>query len=274
MSAGLSQLQATTCGPLAAPPGLELFFIIDQRRSPDARARLAATGDLERIEYLFASTDYPQFLKEGPLWLSAKADTELASLAASLCLENRAGISILATDEASALAHARWLLVVNDHAGGQSLATYWLPELWATLALTGPDALFGSWLEVYSPVPRHLLECQEPWYRWSAPANAPYQQMHYSLADGIEPVHDTLRRLYWLEGRHTHFHNPLPGQLLIWLDNLALLEAYGITQGRHLTAVTPLAQHTHLRERADVMDILASRDKVYIKVERLAALAD
>lgn len=257
-----------------------LYFIIDQKRQPDALVRLYSCGEALTPVLLLDATEYTHLSASGPLWFGASPGSALSLLGAQLCLERQAGIMLRADDDAQALAHARWLMKVNDGSGGQSLATYYLPSFWAALAMTVGEAaapyLMGPWRSVYSPAPSYLESSNEQWLSWprERPDALPTPERGYfSLPKALMPTYRTLRWVYWLDEVQPAFDRITAAQLSPLLDNLELLVGQGIYEGRHLLQLSELITSTGLAEKANIMAILQSREEAFMKVEHLKALS-
>lgn len=257
-----------------------LYFIIDQSRQPNALARLYGLGEELTPALLLDDTEYTALAASGPLWFGAPQGSALAQLGGQLCQERQAGIMLRADDSAQALAHARWMMKVNDGSGGQSLATYYLPSFWAALAMTVSEEarshLMGPWRSVYSPAPSYLVPTSEQWSSWQRePLEAvppPQEQGYFSLPERVMPTYHTLRWVYWLDEVKPAFGSPTAAQLPRLLDNLELLVQQGIYEGRHLLQLSELITGAALAEQANIMAILQSREEAFIKVEHLKAL--
>lgn len=157
--------------------GNGLYFIIDQTRQPEALTQLYNCGHAIEVEYLLYATEFEHLAESGPIWVSVQGSHELTQLCARLCQERQAGIAIRAQSHQLALTHARRLLKINDGSGGQSLATYYQPALWAALAMTiqGQRDLFGPWSGVTSPALINLQKSQSGWLDWQPPSTVPRQ---------------------------------------------------------------------------------------------------
>ena len=257
-----------------------LHFIIDQARQPEALKQLYSAGSAVEVEYLLQDTEFVSLAETGPIWFSAGQNSELIQLGSRLCQEYGAGLVIQAEDSKRALAHARWLLKVNDGSGGQSLATYYLPELWAAMAIgLAPQAqtqLFGPWSATSSPALRFIGDAPRGWLSWQAPAQDPVRlqslDAYFSLASSTVPVYRTLRWLYWIDQEHSAFHSPGNAQLPALINNLNTQVEHGIVDGRHLLELADLACGTALIEQPAVMHILRSRARAFEKVEQLQAM--
>jgi hypothetical protein len=257
-----------------------LYFIIDQSRQPNALARLYGLGEELTPTLLLDDTEYTALAASGPLWFSAPLGSALALLGVQLCQERQAGIMLRADDDAQALAHARWLVKVNDGSGGQSLATYYLPSFWAALAMTVSEEarprLMGPWRSVYSPAASYLEPSSEQWLSWQwerlETEIPPPEQGYFPLPERVMPTYRTLRWVYWLDEVRPAFGSPTAAQLPQLLDNLELLVQQGIYEGRHLLPLAELIAGAALAEQANIMAILQSREEAFIKVEHLKAL--
>ena len=73
---------------------LNLCFIIDRVRQPEAMSRLYRVGEPVDTQGLFLNTDFVEIAAEGPLWLVAPWGSRLAAEAAKLCEETFSGIAL------------------------------------------------------------------------------------------------------------------------------------------------------------------------------------
>lgn len=252
-----------------------LFFILDQQAVPDIQEQLFATGDAVESVQLYQGSDFEHLAESGPLWFSAPPGSALQHLGETLCQEQAAGIAVIAADDQAALAHARGLLQVNDGSGGQSLITYYRPDIWPALAMTASEGLFAPWHAVYSPTPRHIGAKPGRWLEWHADgaASSSIVSARYSLTPSAQPTYRTLRWLYWVDGYYQAFNSPEPAQLPALFDNLELLVEHGINEGRWLVKLADLSSRGPLSGREAVMVILRGKTEPFIKVEQLQALA-
>lgn len=254
-----------------------LMFIIDTQRQPDAMARLYQVGEDLSLHYLYAETELAALAQEGPIWFSAPRASGLARLGMQLCQERQAGIVLSAADEQAALAHARWLLRVHDHSGGECLIAFHLPAIWAALALTAADRamLLGPWDSVFSPAPCEL-EPPELWLAWSVSGRANdlgSGQARFALAEATPAYIRTLRWAYWIDEEHKAFGSPSLKRLPELIVNLETLVEHRIYEGRHLLKLADLLESSPISERQEVMSILRGAEEAFIKVERLQALS-
>lgn len=254
--------------------GNGLHFIIDPARQPEALVQLYNCGQPIEVEYLLHATEFAHLAESGPIWVSAGRSHQLTQLCARLCHERQAGIAIRAQNAQLALAHARSLLKINDGSGGQSLATYYQPELWAALAMTAlaQGTLFGPWSAVASPSLVHLQNGPGRWLDWQPPAGSSSTANPLALADNSENAYGTLRWLYWIDQEHRAFHSPAQAELPALIGNLNTLGEHGITDERHLLRLTELSRGPTLDSRPAVMAILQDRAKAFLKTERLQEL--
>lgn len=255
-----------------------LCFIIDPSRSPQALASIQRLDSSATVQSLFNTTDFEALADLGPLWLSAQRESELATLATQLCQATGSGIALATSDAEHALAHARWLLRVNDGSGGHSLLSYYKPSLWAALMLTAGDSanqLLGTWKTVFSPAPAHYPAGSGGWLNWSAPTTDTNgtNQPPYLLPPTIAAAQRTLRWLYWIDEEHEAFGNLSDKHLPQLIDDLELLAKQGIYEGRHLLKLAPLLSGPALNSQEQIMAILQTSDEAFIKVERLLQLA-
>jgi hypothetical protein len=279
MLEGLSEFQALSRHNVAefpAQPDEKLHFIIDTKRQPDALVRLYQAGEEFDLHFLYAQTDFSELASDGPVWFSAPRDSGLARLGMQFCLERQAGIVLSSSDEQAALAHARWLLRVGDLAGGESLIAFYLPAIWAALALTTDEhgALLGPWRRVFSPAPSRF-EASGAWLEWSAPeaaAGAWSHQARYALSKTTPAFMRTLRWVYWIGEERAAFGDPTPERLPELIANLEALVEHRIYEGSHLLKLVDLIGASPITERPEVMSILRSPEEAFIKVERLQAL--
>ena len=281
MHAGLSEfiavLDRATTGVAveAGHPEQSLFFILDQQAVQDIQAQIFAADETVEPIQLYQGPDFEHLAESGPLWFSAPPGGALQHLGETLCQEQAAGIAVIAADGQAALAHARGLLQVNDGSGGQSLITYYRPDVWPALALTASEGLFGPWHGVHSPAPRHIGAKPGQWLEWHADGAASSSSIsaRYSLTPSTQPTCRTLRWLYWVDGYYQAFNSPAPAQLPALLDNLELLVEHGINEGRWLVKLADLSSRGPLSEREAVMAVLRGKTEPFIKVEQLQALA-
>ncbi|VXB06262.1 conserved hypothetical protein [Pseudomonas sp. 8AS] len=254
--------------------GNGLHFIIDPARQPEALAQLYNCGQPIEVEYLLHATEFAHLAESGPIWVNVGRSHELTQLCARLCQERQAGIAIRAENPQQALAHARSLLKISDGSGGQSLATYYQPALWAALAMTAlaQAALFGPWSAVASPALVHLQNGPGRWLDWQPLAGRSATANSLALADNSENAYATLRWLYWIDQEHRAFDSPTQAELSALIDNLNALGEHGITDERHLLRLTELLRGPALDSRPAVMAILQDRAKAFLKTERLQEL--
>lgn len=256
--------------------GNSLYFIIDQARQPEALTQLYNCGQPIEVEYLLHATEFVHLAESGPIWIDAGNNQELIQLCARLCLERHAGIAIRALNHKLALAHARSLLKINDGSGGQSLATYYQPALWAALAMTvqGQRELFGPWSGVASPALAHSHNGQSDWLDWQRPADSTSTATAslLTLAENTENAYGTLRWLYWIDQEHQAFHSPSPTDLPALIGNLDTLGEHGITDERYLLRLASLSRGPALASRPAAMEILQAPARAFIKTERLQGL--
>lgn len=248
-------------------------FVIDQQTVPDAQAKVFAVDEPTEQILLFQRTDFHHLADQGPLWFSAEAGSALQQLGESLCQQHSAGIALCAEDRDAAIAHACWLLTVNDGSGGQSLINYYRPDIWAAMALTSSEQLFAPWSAVYSPAPHALGARPQHWIGWHAPLDySPNTvQKHYSLAASTQLTQRTLRWVYWIDRHYTKFNAPHGQQLPAIVDNLELLVDHGISEGRWLVRLADLVSRTRLEEQEPVMAILRGKADPFIKVDQILA---
>lgn len=255
-----------------------LHFILDPALYPDLISALTAQ-QAYTFEYLLLGTDFASRASRGPIWLSAQPHSELAEYCLQLCQQHHAGIVIAAADRQQALAHARWLLKVNDGSGGQSWLTYYQPALCAALLGTTDAAsmslLLGPWSALYAPSPQRTPGLSAGWLRWQAehPGQTPTGAL-LTLPPRTQPTYVTLRWLYWLDQEHAAFSQPDVKQLPALIDNLNLMLEHQITKCRHLLQLARLITHPCLASEPGVMAILRSTDAAFAKVEQLLALPD
>ena len=279
MLEGLSEFQALSrrnVEEFPAESDEKLHFIIDTKRQPDALTRLYQAGEELDLHYLYAQTAFSALAPDGPVWFSAPRDSGLARLGMQFCLERQAGIVLSSSDEQAALAHARWLLRVGDLAGGESLIAFYLPAIWAALALTADKhgMLLGPWLRVFSPAPSRF-EASGAWLEWSVPdatAGSWSHQTRYALSKTTPAFMRTLRWVYWIGEERVAFGEPAPERLPELISNLEALVEHRIYEGRHLLKLVGLIEASPIAERPEAMSILRSPEEAFIKVERLQAL--
>lgn len=254
----------------------KLHFIIDTKRQPDALVRLYQTGEELDLHFLYAQTEFSELASDGPLWFSAPHNSGLARLGMQFCHARQAGIVLSSSDEQAALAHARWLLRVGDLAGGESLIAFYLPAIWAALALTTDEhgALLGPWRRVFSPAPSRF-EASEAWLEWSVAktvAGTWSHQARYVLSRTTPAFMRTLRWVYWISGERLAFGEPAPERLPELIANLEALVEHRIYEGSHLLKLVDLISASPIAERPEAMSILRGTEEAFIKVERLQAL--
>lgn len=256
--------------------GNGLYFIIDQTRQPEALTQLYNCGHAIEVEYLLYATEFEHLAESGPIWVSVQGSHELTQLCARLCQERQAGIAIRAQSHQLALTHARRLLKINDGSGGQSLATYYQPALWAAMAMTiqGQRDLFGPWSGVASPALVNLQKSQSGWLDWQPPVDSTsaITTGPLALANNTEKTYRTLRWLYWIDQEHQAFHSPGQAALPTLIGNLDALTEHGITDERHLLRLAQLSRGPALDSQPAVMAILQASTKAFIKTERLQGL--
>lgn len=258
----------------AGKPGQSLCFIIDQSRQQDTLARLYGLGHPLEQDNLFRNTEFSSMVDQGPIWVSAPETTELKALASQLCLEKNAGIALLTNDVAAAQAHARWLLKVNDGSGGQSLLSYYRPALWAALAMTSSQnlaRLMGPWTSVFNPAPIHFGRLDGQWIAWHAepqPSSNP-AETYFKLPADTAKLQRRLGWVYWVDEHHAAFGSPSQDQLSGIADNLSILVAHRITQGRHLLRLSKIVVGPPLDQCPQTIAILESKNSPFKKVEQL-----
>ncbi|QXI18111.1 DUF4123 domain-containing protein [Pseudomonas hamedanensis] len=258
---------------------LTLCFIIDRARQPDAMSRLYRVGEpVVDAQGLFLNTDFAEIASDGPLWLTAPWGSRLAAEAAQLCEENFSGIALATTVPDKALAHARWLLRANDGSGGQSLLSYHKPSLWAALAYTAGDnshQLFGPWQHVYSPAPAHFGRNRGSWLSWRAVAELEWlgDTAAFSLPPAAPKVQEHLGWVYWADEHYVAYGEPTDEQLPNLVENLNVLVAHNIYEGRHMLKLGPITNGPLLETQPQAMAILQSREESFIKVQQLQQLA-
>ncbi|TDF84067.1 DUF4123 domain-containing protein [Pseudomonas sp. H9] len=255
-----------------------LHFILDQALYPGLVQELAAQH-VYAFDFLLIGTDFTSRATNGPIWLSAEPQSDLAQWCMQLCQHHHAGIVIAASDREQALAHARWLLKVNDGTGGQSWMTYYQPALCAALLGTTDASsmplLLGPWSALYAPSPRHIHGLEPGWLSWQTehPGQTPTHAL-LSLPPRTQPTYITLRWVYWLDQEHAAFNSPDVKQLPALIDNLNLMLEHQLTKHRHLLQLAKLITHPSLASEPAVMAILRSTDSAFAKVEQLLALPD
>lgn len=280
MYESLTRLLKRPRAPRIGETGQPLYFMIDRQRQPDLLAWLYAVDEPFEPYQLLQLTEFSHLTEQGPLWFSAPAGSRLAQTAEQLCLNAHAGLALTADTADQALAHARWLLTVNDGSGGQSLATHYHPELWAALTSTATDTgnqhLFGPWQTVYSPAPRHIGQPSGGWLHWQAGRDESVlplsDAMHYSLPDNTRDTYRTFRWLYWLDRHIKRFPGLEEQHLPGLIDNLELLTSHGIVEGRHLLDLAALLRQPALVNRPGIRPILDSGEPPHRKVSQLRGL--
>lgn len=268
--------ETSTLAFSAISSGETLCFVIDQQVHPDALARLYGVGEPIVIEPLYLGTEFAT-ISEGPLWLQARWGSALANCAMRLCEDRFAGIAIRAADPAQALAHARWLLRVNDGSGGQSLLSYHKPSLWAALSLTSGSSrmsLLGPWQSVYSPAASRFQDDQQRWLGWSGNPNTDRlsQPSVFTLPENISHNQRQIDWLYWLDEYFADYAEPNRAQVPNLIANLDLLVNSEIIEGAHLLKLAALTAEMRFDGQPQIMAILQSKDYAFIKVSRLLEL--
>lgn len=261
----------------AGKPGQFLCFIIDQSRQQDTLAQLYNLGQPIEQDNLYRTTEFAALAAQGPVWVSAPETPDLKALAAQLCVEKIAGIALLTNDLEAAKAHARWLLKVNDGSGGQSLLSYYRPALWAALAMTSSQnlaRLMEPWTSVFSPAPSHFGRSDGQWIAWHAePQPTPIPAAtNFKLPTETARLQRRIGWVYWVDEHHSAFGYPSQEQLPGIADNLSILVAHRITQGRHLLRLSKIVAGPQLDQGQQTMAILESKELPYKKVERLELL--
>jgi hypothetical protein len=259
------------------PAGETLCFIIDQQIHRDALPQLYGVGEPIVVEPLYFGTEFAA-IDKGPLWLQARWGGELAACAAQLCEKQFAGIALRTADAAKALAHARWLLRVNDGSGGQSLLSYHKPSLWPALSLTSGAtraSLLGPWQEVHSPAPRHFYDIPGSWLSWPGNPNADHlsQPSAFTLPTHIAQDQRRLDWLYWLDEYFAEYGSPDRAQLPEIVANLDLLVQSEIVEGTQLIKLATLTAGASFASQPQVMAILQTTDYAFIKVDQLLELS-
>ncbi|VVO54772.1 DUF4123 domain-containing protein [Pseudomonas fluorescens] len=258
--------------------GPTLCFIIDRTRQPEATSRLYHLGEPINCQGLFLDTDFAEMAAEGPLWLTAPWGSRVAAEAAKLCEENFAGIALTTDAPAKALAHARWLLRANDGSGGQSLLSFHKPSLWAALAYTAGEnshQLFGPWQHVYSPAPVHFGRNRGTWLSWRPVSELEWlgDVSAFNLPQAAPKVQEHLGWVYWADEQYAAYGEPTDEQLPNLVENLKVLVAHNIYEGRHLLKLGQITNGPLLETQPQAMTILQSREESFIKVQQLQQLA-
>lgn len=258
--------------------GPTLCFIIDRTRQPEATSRLYRLGEPINCQGLFLDTDFAEMAAEGPLWLTAPWGSRVAAEAAKLCEENFAGIALTTDDPAKALAHARWLLRANDGSGGQSLLSFHKPSLWAALAYTAGESshqLFGPWQHVYSPAPVHFGRNRGTWLSWRTVSELEWlgDVSAFNLPQAAPTVQEHVGWVYWADEQYAVYGEPTDEQLPNLVENLKVLVAHNIYEGRHLLKLGQITNGPLLETQPQAMTILQSREESFIKVQQLQQLA-
>ena len=258
--------------------GPTLCFIIDRTRQPEATSRLYRLGEPINCQGLFLDTDFAEMAAEGPLWLTAPWGSRVAAEAAKLCEENFAGIALTTDAPAKALAHARWLLRANDGSGGQSLLSFHKPSLWAALAYTAGEnshQLFGPWQHVYSPAPVHFGRNRGTWLSWRPVSELEWlgDVSAFNLPQAAPTVQEHLGWVYWADEQYAVYGEPTDEQLPNLVENLKVLVAHNIYEGRHLLKLGQITNGPLLETQPQAMTILQSREESFIKVQQLQQLA-
>lgn len=253
-------------------------FIIDQNRQPQALERLYEQAGTFTFEFLLSKTEFAHLARSGPLWISTPRGSLHERIGQALCLDNAGGIAITCHEPHAALQHARWLLKVDDGSGGQSLATYYQPELWAAMALYcgNPSLrshLLGPWLSAACSAPRHILHCQD-WLGWQADPTAAGEALtgYFALPPQTPQAYRLLRWLYWLDRHHQHIEpRPAQAQLATLIGNLDYLHNSGITQNRHMLKLSALINGPAIAKQPELATIASCGDAPHLIVERLLA---
>ncbi|NYH12011.1 DUF4123 domain-containing protein [Pseudomonas moraviensis] len=258
--------------------GSTLCFIIDRARQPDTMSRLYRIGEPIDSQDLFLATDFAEMANDGPLWLIAPWGSRLAVEAAKLCEENYAGIALITDEPAKALAHARWLLRANDGSGGQSLLSYQKPSLWAALAYTADETshqLFGPWQHVYSPAPVHFGSNRGHWMSWRSVSELEWlgDVSAFNLPPAAPKVQEHLGWVYWVDEHYAIYGEPTDEELPNLVENLNVLVAHNIYEGRHLLKLGQITNGPLLETQPQAMTILQSREESFIKVQQLQQLS-
>lgn len=265
--------QPETTDPWANLGSSTLHCIIDSVRQPRALEQLYQQDGLNGIERLFQSTPFADMNDVSPLWLPLKKATPIAAKAIALCRDNRSGLLLTSSAKPGiALLHARRLLRMHSHDQGGTLARFYDPAFWSALALTAAEpTLYGPWERVLTP-PAHPDD--QAWRVWepSQPAQASSNEAGHPLLlhDRTLTLADDIRRWYWVRAREAESAKRLlDAQLPTVLENLSLLVAHGIDEGRHLERLLSRLDQYRLHDRPDFMDVLSSQMPAFEKVQRL-----
>lgn len=277
-----SLLATPTCDPDAffhAGGHAQVYFIIDPGCDPNALAHLYQLGLSFEPMPLLLGTDLAALALQGAFGFAADVRSQLCKDAAALCARTRCGMVITGANSAAALAHARSLLQVNDSSGGQSLLSVGNPHLWAALALSvGPAAsrLFGPITQVLTPAPTRLSVAEHSWYCWQAPTAGSLKgaARPLDLPPGFAAAARTLHMLYWLDAHHCALGRPKADRLPVLVANLEVLMGHDISESRYLLALSKQVNGPRLTADARAMAILQSQEEDFVKVERLARLAE
>ncbi|WXL24751.1 DUF4123 domain-containing protein [Ectopseudomonas mendocina] len=248
------------------------LFIIDQQAVPDIQVQIYKSGEDGAPTQLYRGSQFEHLADIGPLCFRAKAGSALQHLGEKLCQEHKGGIGLITTDYQAAVKHARDLLVVNDGSGGQSLITYYKRDMWAALALTANDGLYGSWQSVFSPAPMHIGNKTGCWLNWMPNSEEGPRSNRYNMPANTNAFHRNIRWVYWVDEHFELFNKPETAQLPALIDNLELLVDHGIYEGRWIVRLAGLASRFDLSRQPAVMTILRSDARPFNKVDELEAL--
>lgn len=252
-----------------------LYALIDTVRQPEAAAKLLGLEGEPSARRLLLGTAYADLLDISPLWVRMLAGSDAAHAAASLCADQQAGILILCAEpEPVAFAHAQQLLTMQTP-NGEVLARFYDPLFWSALAMTldSQVALFGPWQRVLVPTDS---AAESTWVTWERPLTATAEQplaQPLHLGQQTLDCHEQLRWRDWLWSQRAALTEALsPERERIAIDNLRLLGAHGIQDGRHLQRLLPILGEASLADSPSVLETLRSDLPAHQKVQHVEGM--